>query len=345
MTRKEGRWGFLWGLLAILGITPIVGFAAVQIPFSRPEFSYGLAIFCAVPTTLASGNSMVNQSGGNTALSLLFTIVTNLVGVVTVPFWLEAMFSTRTNQNSKAQVNAVTLLQLLVVTVLCPLLLGKALRDFVPGAKQFITKQKTKLSVANNLLLTLIVWQTLSSAAKDLLTQSFVDVFVVILAAIALHLIYLSLNWPVSAHVLKLNRPELIAVTIMSSQKTLPFCVTVIGYLAQLGKPGFMVIPSVAGHMSQLFIDAYLQTRWIGIQSKEEAARRAEETRASSMGSVDSETGSPRHVPQLEHESTTGNAKVTEAPDASPLSNSTTDSTVHHRHPTATGGTGLDHVV
>lgn len=295
---KQGRAGFLYGLIAILGITPIVGFAAVQIPFSRPEFSYGLAIFCSVPTTLASGNSMVSQSGGNTALSLLFTVVTNLVAVVTTPFWLQGIFSTKQSQNSKAQVDAVQLLQLLLVTVLVPLVFGKLLRDFMPGMKAFITAQKVKLSVTNNLLLTLIVWQTLSSAAKDLKTQKFADILAVIVAAAFLHVLYLGLNWPVCSKILKLDQPEFKAVVIMSSQKTLPFCVTVIGYLGVLGKAGFMVIPCIAGHMSQLFIDAYLQSRWLSIMAKEEAARQALTTAPSvrSPSSTSSQSGDIDHT-------------------------------------------------
>ena len=39
----------LWGLLAILVVTPLLGFVAVNIPFNPSEFRYGLALFCSVP--------------------------------------------------------------------------------------------------------------------------------------------------------------------------------------------------------------------------------------------------------------------------------------------------------
>ena len=56
---KEGRWGFIYGVVAILGITGSIGFVAAEIPFDVKEFSYGLAVFCVVPTTLSSGVTLV----------------------------------------------------------------------------------------------------------------------------------------------------------------------------------------------------------------------------------------------------------------------------------------------
>lgn len=48
----------------------------------------------------------------------------------------------------------------------------------------------------------------------------------------------------------------------MSSQKTLPVSVVVIGFLDAIGEEGLMTIPCIVGHMSQLFIDAYIASRW-----------------------------------------------------------------------------------
>lgn len=56
---KEGRWGYIYGIAAILGITGAVGFVAAEIPFDEKAFSYGLSVFCVVPTTLSSGVTLV----------------------------------------------------------------------------------------------------------------------------------------------------------------------------------------------------------------------------------------------------------------------------------------------
>lgn len=73
---------------------------------------------------------------------------------------------------------------------------------------------------------------------------------------------YLSINYPICKYILKLKRREFKAVVLMSSQKTLPVSVTVIGFLGDVGAEGLMTIPCIIGHMSQLFIDAYIASRW-----------------------------------------------------------------------------------
>lgn len=53
--------GLIYGLISILGITPLLGFVMLKIPFSEEAFSTGLAIFCTVPTTLSSGVALVTS--------------------------------------------------------------------------------------------------------------------------------------------------------------------------------------------------------------------------------------------------------------------------------------------
>jgi solute carrier family 10 (sodium/bile acid cotransporter), member 7 len=207
--------------------------------------------------------------------ALLLTVVTNLTAVVTTPFWLSAIFATANSSTDGAEIDAVSLLLKLLVTVLTPLVFGKLVRELVPGSKPFIAKHKTKLGVCNNLSLTLIVWMTISDAAEDLLAVPFVDVFVVILCGIAIHVVYLSLNWPMGKYALKLELPEFKAVTIMASQKTLPLSVTIISYLGALGTTGLMTLPCIVGHMSQLFIDAGLQSMWLAQAAKQQKAAQA----------------------------------------------------------------------
>jgi solute carrier family 10 (sodium/bile acid cotransporter), member 7 len=53
--------GLIFGLVSILGITPLLGFGMLEIPFREGAFATGLAIFCAVPTTLSSGIALVQS--------------------------------------------------------------------------------------------------------------------------------------------------------------------------------------------------------------------------------------------------------------------------------------------
>lgn len=63
-------------------------------------------------------------------------------------------------------------------------------------------------------------------------------------------------------YVLKLKRREFKAVVLMSSQKTLPVSVVVIGFLDAIGEEGLMTVPCIVAHISQLFIDAYIASKW-----------------------------------------------------------------------------------
>ncbi len=45
----------LLGIISILFITPTAAFALARIPFTPPQYTYGLVIFALVPTTIASG--------------------------------------------------------------------------------------------------------------------------------------------------------------------------------------------------------------------------------------------------------------------------------------------------
>ncbi|CAM9580437.1 unnamed protein product [Hapterophycus canaliculatus] len=255
---KEGRLGYIYGIVAILGITGCIGFVAAEIPFDVKEFSYGLAVFCVVPTTLSSGVTLVMNAGGNDALALLLTVTTNLLGVVTVPFFVKGVIKA----GDDASINAVDLLVKLIITVLIPLVVGKMIREIAPGAKAWTKKHRVPLGLTSSAMLIMVVWQTLSRAQSDLTSVEFTQILSVIAAGIALHFVYLCINYPVCRYVLKLKRREFKAVVLMSSQKTLPVSVVVIGFLDAIGEEGLMTVPCIVAHISQLFIDAYIASKW-----------------------------------------------------------------------------------
>ena len=96
-----------------------------------------------------------------------------------------------------------------------------------------------------------------------------------------LHLFFLTMNWVMTTAVMKIPEAERRAVLLMTSQKTLPVAVTIIAYLdeARWGAKGLIAIPCIVGHVSQLFIDAYIASIWAGQDPKEiderNAAKRA----------------------------------------------------------------------
>jgi solute carrier family 10 (sodium/bile acid cotransporter), member 7 len=89
----------------------------------------------------------------------MLCVVSNLLGIVTVPFILKGILS-----NANTSLNAVSLLLKLAVTILVPLILGKLAQDCVPGVKGKVKAHRMALTLINNGSLTVIVWQTISDA-------------------------------------------------------------------------------------------------------------------------------------------------------------------------------------
>jgi sodium/bile acid cotransporter 7 len=83
------------------------------------------------------------------------------IGIFTMPLWLKALYS---GTSFDLSIDMVALLVNLLITVLVPSLLGKALRELVPAVRAFVTKHKTPLSLFSTANLAFIVWQVLSSA-------------------------------------------------------------------------------------------------------------------------------------------------------------------------------------
>jgi sodium/bile acid cotransporter 7 len=143
---KSGK-SLLFGLSSILILSPLFGFLCMLIPFKPYEFALGLAVMACVPTSLSSGVTLVIGSYGNGALALLFTVSSNIIGIITSPIAVKIVLGSATD----AKVNSLDLLVKLGVSILMPVLVGKALRDLVKPLRETIPKFKAPLYLVNNL--------------------------------------------------------------------------------------------------------------------------------------------------------------------------------------------------
>ncbi|KAI7843756.1 hypothetical protein COHA_002654 [Chlorella ohadii] len=248
--------GIVYGFLAILAVTPCLGFALRALPLTPPEFAIGLTIFAAVPTTLGVGEALVRASKGNAALALLLLVGTNSLGIATMPPWLKLLLHPVQGLTS-VSVKPLSLFYKLLATVLAPALIGKAARELLPPVRRFATKYKVQLGMFNTLNLACIIWQTLSGAQDVLVHQRFINIFIVICAAIIMHALYLVLNFGATIWLVRLPLKEAIAASIMSSQKSAPVAVTVISYLTpSTTQQGLLAVPCVIGQLAQIFMGA-----------------------------------------------------------------------------------------
>ena len=144
--------------------------------------------------------------------------------------------------------------------------------EYVEAAPKFTTRYKVELGLANNSCLIAIVWMSISKSREKLVGESALNIFVIVVAGVLLHLIFLAANWTMTTPVLRLPERERRAVLLMTSQKTLPVAVTIISYLDEnrWGGHGLIAIPCIVGHISQLFIDAWIASRWAAQPPEEE---------------------------------------------------------------------------
>jgi sodium/bile acid cotransporter 7 len=244
----------LVGCISILLITPCAGFAVVNLPFEPPAYRYGLTIFALVPTTIASGVTLVTAARGNAALALMLTVITNVLGVFILPFTVPLVIS----QAEDVSLDPANLLIKLVMTILVPLIIGKILRESSAWVRKQVDKHKVALGIINNGSLICIVWQVLSSAQEDIINTAFGTLCLIALAAILLHVAYLIVNF-ILVKIFRFPHREAAAVLIMASEKTLPMAVTVIAATGDaLGPTGQLTVPAVLAHISQVLIDAFL---------------------------------------------------------------------------------------
>jgi len=212
----------LWGVIFIVGLSPLLGFALAAIPLEERAFSNGLALFACMPTTISSCAVLTGQAKGNVALALLFSVVTNIAATVTAPFWLGAVLVDAAADDEGpesggegASIDAVGLLLRLLWTILLPVVVGKGLQ-WIPGLPELVKAWKLYIKIASSVLLVLIPWVKVSEATDDFSSVSGTDLVYVALLGISLHLVMLFLNW-LAVLVLPAKASEKKAVVLCAS--------------------------------------------------------------------------------------------------------------------------------
>ena len=261
----------LYGILATLVLAPCLGVPLLELgpylPDSVPaEFLAGLAAMLCMPTTLSTGVILTQQVGGNAALALLLLVATNVLGVFTLPYAIQAVFGVA----GAASVDPVPLVHSLAHTMLAPLFVGIVIRAIIPGMWRLLDAARLISRLLQQACLVATPWMSISVYADQLGEMHPSALAVAAAAAAALHIALLLFN-TVMASVLRLGgslpRPAARVrrpVILATSQKTLPVCVAVLDQLGSaLGAPGLVVLPCVAYHLLQVLIDSALVAIWL----------------------------------------------------------------------------------
>lgn len=236
----------------------------------HPDLALGLLIAASVPSTLASASVMTRRAGGNDAVSLLATLVTNASCVVVTPAWL----ALTTGQSVQFDVPAM--IRSLLLAALLPTALGQVAR-LVPLVHQTADRRKPIISAVAQMFIEVIVftaslragmaWRDLAlptgAAGPDTgpgITP--LALLIVTASAVGLHLVVWWLSLRISAW-LGIGRDEAAAVGFSASQKTLPVGILVATDPATFGTTHpFAIFPMLIYHIGQLFLDSLLASRY-----------------------------------------------------------------------------------
>jgi sodium/bile acid cotransporter 7 len=223
--------------------------------FFRSDLAAGIIIASAVPCSMASVTVWTRLAGGNEAVSILVTVITNLACFVVTPAWVWFLVGRQTETESFAAMA----LQLFLVVVL-PMVAGQLLRS-IPTVGSWANRQKKLLShVAQAGVLAIVFVGAVYSGRQLRELGSVVfevggQILLMMVAVAVLHLVVWAIGL-FAAREIGMNREDQIAVAFGGSQKTL-----MVGLALALTIGGLAILPMLAYHVEQLLIDTVLAGR------------------------------------------------------------------------------------
>jgi sodium/bile acid cotransporter 7 len=221
----------------------------------RPELAMGLMIAASIPCTLASATVWTRRAGGNDAVAILVTMITNLVCFVVTPFWL---WLTIGRTLPEGALDARAMVGKLAVIVVVPLVLAQIVRLWRPLAS-WATREKILLGVVSQLGILVMVLCSAVAAGRHLASEGAMrptplDWALLVACTVALHFSALCAGF-LLARQLGLSLPDRIAVGFAGSQKTLMVGITV---AAGFEGAALAILPMVIYHVGQLLIDTFV---------------------------------------------------------------------------------------
>uniref|UniRef100_A0A2P2K7X4 Putative sodium/metabolite cotransporter BASS4ic isoform X3 n=1 Tax=Rhizophora mucronata TaxID=61149 RepID=A0A2P2K7X4_RHIMU len=192
------------------------------------------------------------------------TVISNLLGILIVPFSISKFIAAGVG----VSVPTKQLFRSLVLTLLIPLVLGKAFRESFNGLAEFVDQNRKLLSRISAIFLSLVPWiQVSRSRALLLLVNPAVFLLAVGMGAL-LHIILLAFNSLAvkglsavsgGSRSIFTKEENANAFILVASQKTLPVLVAVVEQLGGVfGESGLLVLPCVAAHLNQIIMDSFL---------------------------------------------------------------------------------------
>lgn len=247
-----------WPPLLAIGVTfGLLPLFAWGVSFGlNADLGGGLLVAAATPCTLASAAVWTRRAGGNDAVAILVTIITNLMCFIVTPLWLLAMTG---ESVSSPDLSLAKMSMNLGSLVVVPMAAAQLLRLYKPLGT-WATRQKQMIGVlAQCGLLAMVTIGAIQTGIRlSDSAQSRLSAFDLIAMLAAVCLVHTVMLWVgvVLAKLARFSREDQIAVAFAGSQKTL-----MVGLLMAISLQ-VSILPMVAYHISQLFIDTLIADRY-----------------------------------------------------------------------------------
>lgn len=243
----------VWGTIVNIGLLPLMAWP-VALWFSLPDFALGLMIAAVVPCTLATASVSTRQAKGNDAISLLITLVTNLVSVFLTPLWLKWTIT------MEADIDPWPVIGNLARTVLLPTIIGQAAR-FAPPIGSIAKVYRFQIGILAQCLVLLVVFKAAIDAGGRLQEQDVwpagFEFVALVMACMGVHTAAM-LVAHVGGRLAGVAREDRIATLFAGSQKTLPvgLLVAAMPAITHGRSLPFITFPILIFHACQLLMDS-----------------------------------------------------------------------------------------
>ncbi len=239
--------GALLSIVMNYGLLPLVAYA-VSLAITDAQVSKGLLVAAVTPCTLASASVWTRKAGGNDSVSILVTLLTNLLCFLIAPLWL--LFYFGSSEGAEAiSINAMVVK--LGTLVVLPMALAQITRVHKPTAT-WSTDHKKYFSIAAQCgILSMVFMGAIKVAPELIAAGTNKGLMLVLVTVVSVLVVHSSVFWVGlwTGRALQLPREDYIAVGFAGSQKTL-----MVGLLICM-ELKVLVIPMVLYHVCQLFID------------------------------------------------------------------------------------------
>ncbi len=237
------------------GVVPLLAWGcSIPVGMLSREMANGILVAGATPCTLASAAVWTRRAGGNDAVALMVTIITNLACFVVTPFWL------LTTTGQTMDLSFTSLATKLALLVVVPIFAAQFLRLYAPLAT-WASREKAVLgSGAQVGILAMVLLAAIGAGLKlggDLTLLVGWGKAAMVVAVMAIHLGAL-FGGMATAQLLRQSREDAIAVGIAGSQKTL---MTGLLMATTLFPNSLAMLPMIVYHAGQLLADTVIADR------------------------------------------------------------------------------------